>query len=159
MYFHQSTLRHIAMVLHLYGADGDGVEKRVLELLEEFDLLPFCDGPVGKLSRGQLYKAGLTALLAVDPELWLLDEPFASGMDPLGISAFKKHARTAAQRGRTILYTTQILDLAEHFSDRVCLLHHGEVRAFDTLAKLRQQTRGTGGVLEGLFQQLRETGK
>lgn len=159
MYYHQSTLRHIAMVLQLYGADGDGAERRVLELLEEFDLLPFCDGPVGKLSRGQLYKAGLIALLALDPELWLLDEPFASGMDPLGIGAFKKRARAAAQRGRTVIYTTQILDIAENFSDRVCLLHHGKVRAFDAVTNLREQTSGNGGVLEELFQQLRGADK
>jgi len=60
-------------------------------------------------------------------------------MDPHGINAFKRHARAAVARGRTILYSTQLLDLAERFSDRICLLHQGEVRAFDTLDHLRVQ--------------------
>jgi ABC-type multidrug transport system ATPase subunit len=85
-----------------------------------------------------------------------MDEPFASGMDPQGIDAFKRHAREAASRGRTILYSTQILDVAERFSERVCLIHQGEVRAFDTMDNLRGQARDKDNVLEEMFRQLRE---
>ena len=95
--------------------------------------------------------------MAADPEVWLLDEPFASGMDPHGINAFKRRVREAVGRGRTIVYSTQLLDLAERFSDRVCVIQRGELRAFDTLAALRAQARDQDNVLEGLFQQLRET--
>ena len=136
-FWEQSILRNIAMILRLYDADGDGAEGRVVQLLREFDLLPLALRPVNSLSRGQLYKAGLAAMLAADREVWLIDEPFASGMDPQGIDVFKRYARAAVGRGRTIIYTTQILDIAERFSDRVCLLHQGEVRAFDSLDKLR----------------------
>ena len=102
LFWDQSVIRNIAIILRLYEADGAGVENRVLELLREFDLLPLALRPVNSLSRGQAYKAGLVALLAADRETWLLDEPFASGMDPNGIDAFKRHAREAAARGRTI---------------------------------------------------------
>jgi ABC-type multidrug transport system ATPase subunit len=84
--------------------------------------------PLGSMSRGQLYKAGLAGLLVVDPELWILDEPLASGMDPMGIAFFKREAKAAAQRGRTVVYTTQILEIAEKFSDRICVLDHGGLR-------------------------------
>ncbi len=94
------------------------------------------------------------ALLAVDPEVWLLDEPFNSGMDAQGIELFQQLCRDAVARGRTILYTTQILDLAERFSDRVCLLHKGQVRAFDSVDNLRLQVRGKDQVLLELFRQL-----
>jgi ABC-2 type transport system ATP-binding protein len=77
-------------------------------------------------------------------------------MDPHGISQFKRHARAAAQRGRTVLYTTQLLDLAERFSDRACVIHRGEVRAFGTLEQLREQADDKANVLDAVFQQLRE---
>ena len=157
LFWDQSVLRNIAIVLRLFEADADGAEQRVLELLRDFDLLPLALRPVNSLSRGQAYKSGLVALLAADPEVWLLDEPFASGMDPHGIDAFKRHARAAAARGRTILYSTQLLDVAERFSDRVCVIHKGEVRAFDTLQHLRERSRDKDNVLEELFRQLRET--
>ena len=157
LFWDLSLIRNIAIILRLYEADGGGAEARVLALLREFDLLPLTLRPVSSLSRGQLYKAGLAALLAVDCNIWLLDEPFASGMDPLGIEAFRRHAREAAQRGRTILYTTQILDIAERFSDRVCVLHHGVLRAFDTMDHLRARASDKDNVLEEMFRQLRET--
>lgn len=156
LFWEQSVMRNIAIVLRLYEADGDGSEDRVLSLLREFDLLPLALRPIYSLSRGQAYKAGLVAMLAADREVWLLDEPFASGMDPLGIDAFKRHAREAVVRGRTILYSTQILDVAERFSDRVCLIHQGRIHAFDTLERLREQASDKDNVLQEMFRQLRE---
>lgn len=156
LFWDQSVIRNIAIVLRLFGADQPGAETRVLELLRDFDLLPLALRPANSLSRGQAYKSGLVALLAADPEVWLLDEPFASGMDPHGIDAFKRHARAAAARGRTVLYSTQLLDVAERFSDRVCIIHQGEIRAFDQLEKLRAQARDKDNVLEEMFRQLRE---
>ena len=156
-FWEQSVVRNIAIVLRLFDADGPGVEARVLELLRDFDLLPLALRPVGTLSRGQAYKAGLVAMMAADREVWLFDEPFASGIDPHGIDAFKRHSRAAASRGRTVIYSTQLLDVAERFSDRVCVIHKGEIRAFDTLDNLRARAQDKDNVLEEMFRQLRES--
>lgn len=156
LFWDQTILRNLAIILRLYNADGAGAEERVLELLREFDLLPLALRPVQTLSRGQAYKAGLAAMIAADCDIWLLDEPFASGMDPHGIDAFKRHARAAANRGRTVIYSTQLLDVAERFADRVCVIHKGEIHAFDTLDRLREQASDKHNVLEEMFRQLRE---
>ncbi|HSH95818.1 MAG TPA: ABC transporter ATP-binding protein [Roseimicrobium sp.] len=159
LFWDQPAIRNIAIILKLYGADGPGAEERVVGLLREFDMLPLAFKPVGMLSRGQLYKAGLVAMIAADREVWLMDEPFASGMDPHGIDSFKRHARAASSRGSTIIYSTQLLDVAERFSDRVCVIHKGEVRAFDTLDRLRETAADKDNVLDGIFRQLREEGR
>jgi ABC-type multidrug transport system ATPase subunit len=151
-----STLRHIGMVLRLYDAASPGIEDKVIEVLDEFELLPIAEKPLRTLSRGQRYKAALAAFIAADPELWLVDEPFASGMDPLGISAFKRHSRDAAARGRTVIYSTQILDAAERFSDRVGIIYRGSVVAFDSVANLEDANLPRGSVLEGIFKLLKE---
>lgn len=151
-----SLLQHLGMTLRLYGVAEKGLEDRVLELLRDFDLLPMANAPFATLSRGQRFKGVLVTLMAVDPEVWLLDEPFASGMDPHGINVFKRRAREAATRGRTIIYSTQILDAAERFSDRICVIHRGEVRAFTPTAELRKQGNGDTSALDDLFSQLRE---
>lgn len=156
-FWDQSVVRNIAIVLRLYDADGAGSEERVLELLREFDMLPLALRPVASLSRGQSYKAALVAMFAANRELLLLDEPFASGIDPHAIDAFKRHARAAASRGHTLIYSTQLLDIAERFSDRVCVIHKGELRAFDTLDNLRERARDKDNVLQDLFRQLRES--
>jgi ABC-type multidrug transport system ATPase subunit len=152
-----SVIKHIGMVLRLYEADQDGVEEQVIRLLREFDLLPLGEVRLGTLSRGQMYKAALVALLAVDPDLWMFDEPFASGMDPRGLTAFRRHAVAAAGRGRTVIFTTQILELAESFSDRVCIVHRGRIHAFDSVERLRARTfEPAGRVLEAIFEELHE---
>jgi ABC-type multidrug transport system ATPase subunit len=157
VYPSMSVLRHIDLVLRLYEADRTVADERAIELLREFDMLPYIEAPMGTLSRGQAYKAALAALLAVDPEVWMFDEPFASGMDPAGLNAFRRRVRDALRRGRTVLFTTQLLSLAE-FADRVCVLHRGRVHAVDRIDRLREQqgVGGATGALEQLFTELHE---
>lgn len=152
-----SPLRHIAMVLRLYEKDHPDIQERAAEVLTSFDLLPLIDTPMARLSRGQIYKTVLSAMVLVDPELWLLDEPIASGMDPAGIMYLKQHCHAATRRGRTIIYSTQLLEIAENFSDRVCVLHRGGVQAFEGVEEMRKRTSKPQGALEEIFRQLRET--
>ena len=151
-----SAIQHIAMVLRLYEVPPDHVEECVADQLEALDILSVAGHPIYRLSRGQTYKTALAALFSVNPELWILDEPFASGMDPNGMTAFKRVARAAADSGRIIVYSTQILEIAEQFSDRVCLVDRGVLRLDETVAALRERVGTTSGALEEAFRQLRE---
>jgi ABC-type multidrug transport system ATPase subunit len=142
------------MCLKIFEVDRPGIESLVVQLMKELDLLSLAQRPLQTLSRGQYYKAALCAMLAVDPEVWLLDEPLASGMDPLGIATFKERALDAAARGRTIVYSTQILDIAERFSDRICIINEGEIKAFGALSEI-EKAQGARGLAE-IFRALRE---
>lgn len=157
-FFAEATvLQHIGLVMKAYGADQPGVEEVVVGLLEDFEILPLIETSLTTLSRGQIYKAALVALMAVDPDVWILDEPFASGMDPHGIAKFRQHARDAASRGRTVIYSTQLLELAEAFSDRVGIVAEGRMHAFDPMHHLRETSGAQAGrILEDLFERLRE---
>lgn len=149
----ESVLHSIGMMLRLYEADGPEAPAKVAHWLEAFDLVDLAERPVHTLSRGQSYKAALVALFTLDPELWLLDEPLASGMDPQGLSTFRRQAREAASRGRTLLYTTQLLESAERFADRACVLSKGEVAVFESMETLRQRSTGSeDGILAPLLE-------
>lgn len=150
-----NVLEHVAMCVRLFERPDLDPEKVAL-LLEQLSLLPLTGMPFSAMSRGQVYKSALLGLLVVDPDLWILDEPLASGMDPMGIAVFKKEAREAAKRGRTVVFTTQILEIAEKFADRICVLDHGGLR----LDRRVGEARGTesGGELEELLLKLREPG-
>jgi ABC-2 type transport system ATP-binding protein len=156
-YAHMSPLRHIAMVLRLYDKDRTKIQQQATDVLAGLDLLALIDTPLQRLSRGQIYKTALAAMILVDPELWLLDEPIASGMDPAGIMYFKQACRVATSRGRTLIYSTQLLEIAENFSDHVCLLHRGAVKIFEDVKETRKRTATSDGALEEIFRQLRET--
>lgn len=144
-----TVLRHITTVLSLYGRSNLELAPRVEALLEALDLLPLIDKRMGLVSRGQAYKASLLCMLALDPEVWLLDEPFASGTDAVGLRVFKDHALGAVRRGRTIIYTTQIVEVAESFSDRWWVLNEGRLD-YDG-----PPTTESEGALDGLLHRLR----
>jgi ABC-type multidrug transport system ATPase subunit len=148
-----NALEHIAMCVRLYERPEPDTEK-VAVLLEQLSLLALTGMPFRAMSRGQLYKSALAGLLIVDPELWIFDEPLASGMDPMGIAVFKREARAATRRGRTVVFTTQILEIAEKFADRICVLDHGGLR----LNRQMEDKRGMEkeGNLEELLLRLRE---
>lgn len=76
-------------------------------------------------------------------------------MDPHGINSFKTHAQEATKRGRTIIYTTQILEVAERFSTKVCVIHKGKVEAYAPVSDLKAQSSMSENVLEDLFRELK----
>jgi ABC-type multidrug transport system ATPase subunit len=156
LFWEKSVVRNVGIFLRLHEAVEPDTPERVTQLLEHFDLLPLADALVCNLSRGQIYKTALVAAIAVNPMLWLLDEPFASGIDPHAINQFKRHAHDAVARGATVIYTTQLLDLAERFSDRVIVLHQGGLKASGTMNDLRAQAMDKTRVLDELFVRLRE---
>jgi len=163
---HIDPVAYVGMVLDAYGIGSQEVSEsredgtlevkqiaaKVANLFKEFSLLGCEAEPMSSLSRGQQYKTALTAMIALDRELWLLDEPFASGMDPLGIKAFKRNARHAAERGRTIVYTTQILEIVETFADQVLVLNAGKLVAAGTLSEVRELATDTKS-LQSFFEQ------
>ncbi|WP_158277427.1 ABC transporter ATP-binding protein [Opitutus sp. ER46] len=151
-----NALQHIALVLRTYERDDPGVDDRILAALRDLDLLPLAEAPLETLSRGQLYKVAFSALLAVAPELWLLDEPFASGLDPQGLAIVKQRARESAAAGATIIYSTQILEIAERFCDLLCVIDHGRLRESFTREQLAALPPTGPDSLEARLRQFRE---
>ncbi len=91
------------------------------------------------LSRGQLAKAGLLAALAHRPELLVLDEP-SSGLDPVvRRDILTAIIRTVADEGRTVLFSSHLLDEVERVADRVVMIHRGKV-VFDAPMDEIQET-------------------
>jgi ABC-2 type transport system ATP-binding protein len=95
------------------------------ELREAFDLDRHAR--VKNLSRGQRARAGLLVALAHRPELLVLDEP-SSGLDPVvRRDILGAIIRTIADEGRTVLFSSHLLDEVERVADRVAIIHQGRV--------------------------------
>jgi len=155
LFYDRTVFQNLAAISRIYGKDTPDAPQRAFDILRELDMLPCVNKPVAELSRGQCYKVALTALLLVDPGLWLLDEPFASGMDPLGNAFLRAQIRESVARGNTVLYTTQLPEIAEPFSDRVAVLHNARLRSFLTTAEIRSQFLGAPNALEAFLHSLR----
>lgn len=151
----QTPLEYIAFAIEAYDCGGRDYDELVVDLLEEFDLLSVADCPSRTLSRGQKYKATLVAMLAVKPDFWIMDEPFTSGMDPLGLTAMRRHLQTAREGGCLVVYSTQLVEVAAQMSDKVCVLADNRIAAFDSSHAL-QESADHSPQLNALLQQLKE---
>lgn len=95
------------------------------ELRETFGLDP--SAKVGTLSKGQKARAGLVVALAYRPELLLLDEP-SSGLDPIvRRDILGAILRTIADEGRTVLFSSHLLDEVEQVADHVTMIRQGKI--------------------------------
>ena len=143
----QTVLQQVMLYLRCYGRDQGVEDAAILQVLDLLDLTAKAETPVARLSRGQRYKTALAALLLIRPELWLLDEPFASGMDPQGIHVLKEQARAAVAAGACVVYTTQIIEIAERFCDVLLVLDGGMIRQrFDRDDLRLMPTEGPGSL-------------
>jgi ABC-2 type transport system ATP-binding protein len=109
------------------------------ELREQFGLDPAAR--VKTLSQGQQAKAGLLVALAFRPELLLLDEP-STGLDPVvRRDILEAIIRAVAQEGRTVFFSSHLLDEIERVSDQVAMIHQGKVVLCGPLDLLKQNHR------------------
>src|SRR5918994_762150 len=80
---------------------------------------------VDELSRGMQQKEQFIGALLHDPELVILDEPF-SGLDPINAQAMKDTVVELKREGRTVIFSTHLMDSAERLCDAVCIIARGE---------------------------------
>jgi ABC-2 type transport system ATP-binding protein len=109
------------------------------ELREAFDLDPLAR--IGHLSRGQRARAGLLAALAHRPQLLVLDEP-SSGLDPVvRRDILGAIIRTISEEGRTVLFSSHLLDEVERVADRVAIIHQGRIVLTAPMDEIKQTHR------------------
>lgn len=114
-------------------------ERYAEELREAFDL--DANAKVKELSRGQRARAGLLVALAHRPELLILDEP-SSGLDPVvRRDILGAIIRTIADEGRTVLFSSHLLDEVERVADRVAIIHQGRILLTATMDEIKDTHR------------------
>jgi ABC-2 type transport system ATP-binding protein len=119
----------IAYFATLKGLSRRAAKLRAFELLERYGLKDFAEKKTDALSKGMGQKVQVLASIAHDPEFVILDEPF-SGLDPVNQQVMEEIIREMASRGRTVLFSTHVMQHAERLCERILLMARGE-KIFD----------------------------
>jgi ABC-2 type transport system ATP-binding protein len=113
-------------MLALYGEDPG--QDGIAAMLEELDFnIKFLNKPVRQLSKGMTQKLGLAACFLSNKSLFILDEPM-TGLDPKARACLKKYLLGIRETGKTVFFSTHLLNDVETLCDRVAILHKGRIR-------------------------------
>jgi ABC-2 type transport system ATP-binding protein len=143
-----SPIEYLNFVGRLYGMEKEIIQKKSTELLQLFDLGSKMDERMSGFSKGMRQKVLLISGLIHNPEIIFLDEPL-SGLDANAVILVKEILSQLKKAGKTIFYSSHIMDVVEKLSDRIVIINKGEVIADGTFESLQQQA--SSGSLENIF--------
>ncbi|MFY0624626.1 MAG: betaine/proline/choline family ABC transporter ATP-binding protein [Pelagimonas sp.] len=133
---HRTVLDNIAFPLEMRGQDKHACRARALEVIELVGLSGREDYFPRELSGGQQQRVGIARSLAIEPDIWFLDEPF-SALDPLIRREMQdEFLRLQAILGKTIVFITHDFDEALRLADRIAIMKDGVVEQCDTPAQI-----------------------
>jgi ABC-2 type transport system ATP-binding protein len=135
VYPYLTPAEFVVLCGRLSGLGAAAARDRTRQVLDQVGVAYAADRPVRRLSKGMLQRTGLAAALVADPELLILDEPM-SGLDPVGRKEVRDLIGEERKRGRTIFFSTHILNDVESLCDRVAILRKGEVVVSGRISEL-----------------------
>jgi ABC-2 type transport system ATP-binding protein len=124
----------------LHGLIADAARAASSDWLERLELADRAGAKVEELSHGNQQRVQLAAALLHEPELLVLDEPFA-GLDPVAVRTLAEVLRDEAARGAAVLFSSHQLELVEDICEEVAIIDHGHIVATGDVAALRRASQ------------------
>jgi ABC-2 type transport system ATP-binding protein len=133
----------------MHGLSRGEIQERARPIIERLELGEALEEFAANYSRGMKKKLALVCAMIHDPALLILDEP-TNGLDPFATRELHQMIRGEAASGKTIFFSTHLLDQAQKLSTQIAILSKGRLAAHGTLAELRARLT-TDSSLEEIF--------
>jgi len=154
LYDRLSGLEYLNFIADVYRVPADLRRQRINRLLEMFELQNAVGDLIQSFSHGMKQKLALTGAWLHEPALLILDEPMV-GLDPRSAHLVKELMREHCDQGRTVFFSTHVLEVAEKLCDRIGIINKGKLIALGTMDQLRAQAKNQES-LENIFLGLTE---
>lgn len=149
-----TPVEFLGLMAELYDLPKEIANERIRKMLIAFGLEPNMNQRMDTFSKGMKQKVLITSGLLHNPDIIILDEPL-SGLDANSVIIVKDLINKLAKDGKTIFYCSHMMDVVEKVSDRIILIHEGQVVADGSFVELQQQQGNES--LEKIFAQLTST--
>ena len=136
LYKKMKVIDHLIFLGRLHELSEEEARKRSLAWCERLQLSDWTQKKVEELSKGMQQKIQFIAALLHDPDLVIMDEPFA-GLDPANSVMLKDVLIDLKKSGKTILFSTHRMDQVERLCDAICLIDHGRAVLEGELNKIK----------------------
>lgn len=151
IYENLTAREYLTFIGELYGMEYEVANKKAEKLMELFGIKNVYDARISSYSKGMKQKAIIISALINDPDILFLDEPL-SGMDANSVMVFKEVLAELSRRGKTIFYSSHIMEVVEKISSRIILINKGEIVVDGSFKDLKSSSMD--GSLEEIFNQL-----
>ena len=141
LYRKMRVLDHLYFLAAIKEVSKDKAKERIAEWTDKMELRPWLNKKVDELSKGMQQKVQFIATIVHDPEILILDEVF-SGLDPINTALIKDFLSEFRGKGKTIVFSTHVLEQAEKLCDEICLLARSKKILEGNLKELKKQFAG-----------------
>ncbi len=153
MFERLSGMEYLTFLADLYRVGDRERKEQTDKYLTMFELTDAVNQPIRSYSHGMKQKLQIIGSLLHQPRIWILDEPM-TGLDPASMHALKQEMRDYCESGKTVFFSTHVLDVAERLCDEVGIIRKGKlITRGDPETLMRDDKAST---LEDLFLNLTE---
>jgi ABC-2 type transport system ATP-binding protein len=152
MFLRLKGIEYLNFMADIYNVSGDIRGKRIQELSESFEMEAALNDQIQSYSHGMRQKIIIIGVLIHDPSVWILDEPM-TGLDPKSSYTLKEMMKNHAAAGKTVFFSTHVLEVAEKLCDRVAIVNKGKLLFYGTMDEIREHFKSNGS-LEKIFLEL-----
>ena len=150
IYENMKAIDFINFICDMYETPSVVREENINKYAKMFEMENNLNDEISSFSHGMKQKLVLIASLAHNPNVLIMDEPFV-GLDPIAVYDMKKIMKSMANEGKSIFFSTHILDVAEKLCDRVAIIKKGKVVKTGTMKEIKGDKS-----LEKVFLELEE---
>lgn len=142
LYMNETPLEYLRFVGEAKGLRGAELTAQIDEVAEQAGTSDVMRRRIGDLSKGYRQRVGIAQALLGEPRVIILDEPTV-GLDPIQIIEIRDLIRSLGQ-SHTVILSSHILSEVQAICDKILIIAHGRLVAFDTPAKLEERLAATG---------------
>ena len=150
-----SGIEYLHFMADIYDVPMKGRAEFIETYARRFEIFDSLNNRILSYSHGMRQKIMIMGALIHDPSVWILDEPL-TGLDPQSAFELKKMMREHAVKGKSVFFSTHVLEVAEKLCDEICIIKNGELLYTGTLEDLKATHRSQAS-LENIFLELTET--
>jgi len=136
LYENMRAIQFINFICDMYEVDLARREKNIKKYAEMFEITANLNDTIDSFSHGMKQKVALIAALAHDPKIVIMDEPFV-GLDPKAVFDMKELMREMTKAGKTIFFSTHILDVAEKLCTKVAIIKKGKIVKVGSMKEIK----------------------
>lgn len=149
MFLNFKVIEFFNFIADIYEVDEEKRKERIKNLCEKFKINKYLKEKIEDLSHGTRQKVIIIGALIHDPKIFILDEPL-TGLDPESSYILKDIMKEEAKKGKTIFFSSHVLEIVEKLCDRIAIINDGEIIYIGTLKELKEKYKSEES-LEDIF--------